>query len=225
MGLNFTTTTTTTTPSVIAAAIGSGVGADQVNPHPPPSPPTLVWRQVTLTQTITYPDATTTAIVTLDRGSPPTSSSSSPTSPPLTTSTTPPWPAGASPPSSPSSSDGLSGQQIGIIVGVCVGAFVVGLVLWCCCTRRCGCTRYSVYSPSNSDNDDGERDYYAEVTIQQQQQEQEQAPPTMPMRTAWRFPWSIPPPLVPTYVARDDGPRWTANQAARLGGRRGYWGG
>ncbi|KAI1372446.1 hypothetical protein F4677DRAFT_263013 [Hypoxylon crocopeplum] len=145
--------------------------------------PSIMRRQVTLTQTITYPDSTTTAVVTLDRGSPPTDS------PP------PNWSAGAA------SSDGLGQQQIGIIVGCCIGAVVVGIIIWCCCTNRCGCTPYSVYE------DDHSIEYvYPDEVVQVPR----------PPRSYWpRFPRSIPPPPVPTYRARDTGPHWTAYEASR----------
>ncbi|KAI0101114.1 hypothetical protein F4814DRAFT_105909 [Daldinia grandis] len=152
----------------------------------------LVRRQVTLTQTITYPDATSTAVVTLDRGTPPTDTPA------------PSWNAGAA------SSDGLSQQQIGIIIGCCLGAAVLGIVLWCCCTNRCGCRPYSVYNNGENDviyfSDDME-----EVTIAE------------PQRSYWpRFPRSISPPATPTYVATDTGPRWTAYEASR-GYRQSYY--
>ncbi|KAK6956096.1 hypothetical protein Daesc_001366 [Daldinia eschscholtzii] len=125
--------------------------------------PSFARRQVTLTQTITYPDATSTALVTLDRGAPPTDSPA------------PTWSAGAA------SSDGLGQQQIGIIVG-------------------CGCKPYSVYHEGDHDviyfSDDME-----EVA--------------RPERSYWpRFPRSISPPIVPTYVATDTGPQWTAYEAS-----------
>ncbi|KAI1474753.1 hypothetical protein K445DRAFT_301214 [Daldinia sp. EC12] len=144
--------------------------------------PSFTRRQVTLTQTITYPDATSTALVTLDRGAPPTDSPA------------PTWSAGAA------SSDGLGQQQIGIIVGCCIGAAVLGIVLWCCCTNRCGCKPYSVYNEGDHDviyfSDDME-----EIA--------------RPERSYWpRFPRSISPPVVPTYVATDTGPQWTAYEAS-----------
>ncbi|KAI1445448.1 hypothetical protein F5Y02DRAFT_126171 [Annulohypoxylon stygium] len=99
--------------------------------------PEIVRRQVVITQTITSPGYTSTALVTLDRG--PTSSSTSAAN----------WSAGAA------SSDGLGQTQIGIIVGCCIGALVLGIVIWCCCTKRCGCSRYTAY-----ENEDEEVIYY-----------------------------------------------------------------
>ncbi|KAL7621717.1 hypothetical protein AAE478_009044 [Parahypoxylon ruwenzoriense] len=149
--------------------------------------PSAIRRQVTLTQTITYPDLTTTAVVTLDRGGPPTDSP-----------TPPSWSAGDT------SSGGLSQQQIGIIVGCLVGALVLGILLWCCCTNRCGCQRYSVY------DDDSDQAYY------QAYYQDDTTEITHPRRTYWpSFPQSIPPPAQPTYVATDAGPGWTAYQAMR----------
>ncbi|KAI0172969.1 hypothetical protein GGR52DRAFT_546849 [Hypoxylon sp. FL1284] len=150
-------------------------------------------RQVTLTQIITYPDSTSTAVVTLDRGQPPTSSPA------------PNWSAGAA------SSDGLGQEQIGIIVGCIIGAVVLGIVIWCCCTRRCGCSSYSV------SDDGGSRD---EVIY-----EYEQADITQPRKSYWPpFPRSIPPPPTPTYLATDIGPRWTAYESVRRE-RPTYYGG
>ncbi|KAI1765700.1 hypothetical protein GGR53DRAFT_255802 [Hypoxylon sp. FL1150] len=140
-------------------------------------------RQVTLTQIITYPDATTTAVVTLDRGTPPTSSP------------TPTWNAGAV------STDGLSQEKIGIIVGCCIGALVLGIVVWCCCTRRCGCTSYTMYE----DDEREEVIFYPETP--------EVAQPRRPYYPP--FPHSIPPPATPQYRATPTGTRWSAYESVR----------
>ncbi|KAI4866507.1 hypothetical protein F4820DRAFT_447046 [Hypoxylon rubiginosum] len=140
-------------------------------------------RQVTLTQIITYPDSTTTAVVTLDRGTPPTESPA------------PGWSAGAA------SSDGLGQAQIGIIVGCCIGAVVIGIVIWCCCTRRCGCTPYSVFE--REDRSD-EVIYYIDETTEVTPPRRSYYPP---------FPRSIPPPATPTYLANDTTPQWTAYES------------
>lgn len=142
-------------------------------------------RQVTLTQIITYPDSTTTAVVTLDRGTPPTESPA------------PGWSAGAA------SSDGLGQAQIGIIVGCCIGAVVIGIVIWCCCTRRCGCTPYSVFE--REDRSD-EVIYYIDETTEVTPPRRSYYPP---------FPRSIPPPATPTYLANDTTPQWTAYESVR----------
>ncbi|KAI2615414.1 hypothetical protein GGR54DRAFT_642437 [Hypoxylon sp. NC1633] len=151
--------------------------------------PTVARRQVTLTQTITYPDSTTTAVVTLDRGGPPTDSPA------------PNWSAGAV------SSDGLGQQQIGIVVGCCIGAVVLGIIIWCCCTGRCGCAPYRTYeNPHSSDEY-----FYTEIT--------------RPQRTYFpRFPQSIPPPSTPSYTARDsgNGPLWQASYDASTRTRHYY---
>ncbi|OTA96798.1 hypothetical protein M434DRAFT_27413 [Hypoxylon sp. CO27-5] len=150
--------------------------------------PSVEKRQVTLTQTVTYADYTSTAVVTLDRGSPPTDSPAPPG-----------WSSGAT------SSDGLGQQQIGIIVGCVLGAVVLGIVIWCCCTNRCGCAPYTVYEEDRSD---------MSYTIEEIPQ-----PPT----SYWpRFP----PPVVPDYVAHDenDPPPWTAIEASRYP-RPSYYGG
>lgn len=149
-------------------------------------------RQVTLTQIITYPDATTTAVVTLDRGTPPTSSPA------------PDWSAGAA------STDGLGQEQIGIIVGCCIGALVLGIVIWCCCTRRCGCTSYSVYEDDNTE----EVVFYPPVD--------EIPQPRRPYYPP--FPRSIPPPPTPNYTAVDNNIRWTAYESVRRP-RSVYYGG
>ncbi|KAI1137597.1 hypothetical protein F5Y05DRAFT_75432 [Hypoxylon sp. FL0543] len=147
--------------------------------------PSIERRQVTLTQTITYPDATSTAVVTLDRGGPPTESPA------------PGWSSGAA------SSDGLGQQQIGIIVGCILGVVVLAIVIWCCCTRRCGCAPYTVYEEDRSN-----LDYYDNLTVEV----------SRPQRTLWPvFPRSITPPPVPDYVANDrnGAPGWTAYEASR----------
>ncbi|KAI1102457.1 hypothetical protein F4804DRAFT_265778 [Jackrogersella minutella] len=156
--------------------------------------PSIIQRQVTLTQTITSPDSTSTAVVTLDRGGPSTSSPA------------PSWSPGTT------SSDGLSQQQIGIIVGCCIGAVVLAIVIWCCCTNRCGCTPYTVYEEDRS-----EIIYYADNTVDV----------TRPQRAYWtKFPRSIPPPVAPNWVATDDSPalHWTAYEASRRP-RANYYGG
>ncbi|KAI0886363.1 uncharacterized protein GGS22DRAFT_160664 [Annulohypoxylon maeteangense] len=145
--------------------------------------PDIVKRQVVITQTITYPDSTSTTLVTLDRGSPPTSSS------------TPSWSAGAT------SSDGLGQTQIGIIVGCLIGALVLGIVIWCCCTKRCGCSRYTAY-----EDDQENVIYYTDEMVDV----------TRPADAHFRRP--IPRPPSQTYVATAEDPtvpRWTAYEATR----------
>ncbi|KAI0130429.1 hypothetical protein BJ170DRAFT_314743 [Xylariales sp. AK1849] len=76
--------------------------------------PDVVQRQVTIIQTIAYPDSTFTAVVTLGNGGPATDAPSPPSG-------------------GDTSSGGLSQEQtIGIIVGSCLGVAVLILVAWCC---------------------------------------------------------------------------------------------
>ncbi|KAI1163858.1 hypothetical protein F5B18DRAFT_617553 [Nemania serpens] len=72
-------------------------------------------RQV-ITQTITYADYTTTAVVTLGPGVP--------SSAPLAS------------PSNAQSSQSLSSSDIGIIIGSIVGAIVLALITWWVCVAR-----------------------------------------------------------------------------------------
>ncbi|KAI3327336.1 hypothetical protein HD806DRAFT_389785 [Xylariaceae sp. AK1471] len=74
-------------------------------------------RQI-ITQTITYADYTTTAIVTLGPGDP-------------TAAPRPPVPPG-----SPQGSDSLTGRDIGIIIGSILGAAVLALLIWLSCVIR-----------------------------------------------------------------------------------------
>ncbi|KAI1212034.1 uncharacterized protein F4807DRAFT_417331 [Annulohypoxylon truncatum] len=157
--------------------------------------PDIVKRQVVITQTITSPDSTSTALVTLDRGGPTTTSSAAS------------WSAGAA------SSDGLGQAQIGIIVGCLLGALVLGIVIWCCCTKRCGCTRYTAYEGDSTE----EVIYYTDDMVGV----------ARPARAWPKFPQSIPPPVVPEYVATAEDPtipRWTAYGASRQP-RPTYYGG
>ncbi|RYO94717.1 hypothetical protein DL766_009603 [Monosporascus sp. MC13-8B] len=71
-------------------------------------------RQVTLTQTLTNAGSTSTAIVTLDRGGPPTEAP-------------PPPDRGAW------DSGGLPPRTVGVIVGCSVGALFLILLIYCCC--------------------------------------------------------------------------------------------
>ncbi|KAI8631653.1 hypothetical protein F5Y19DRAFT_463347 [Xylariaceae sp. FL1651] len=148
-------------------------------------PNTVLPRQITLTQTITYADYTTTAVVTLGRGGPPTAAAAAPT-------------AGALP-ATPDASSGLSSSQIGIIVGSVLGAVVVALLIWLCCVIR----RRMI-----EQDGDGESEYT--VTSSEMREGQ-----TFRRPFIWpRFPQSIPPPPEPTYWARPPGMAYTANGAA-----------
>ncbi|CAJ2503523.1 Uu.00g109170.m01.CDS01 [Anthostomella pinea] len=139
-------------------------------------------RQVVLTQTITYADSTATALVTLDGVGP----------------TAAPAPAvhGSA------ASDGLTQQQIGIIVGTLIGAVVVGLVIWMFCVAR---RRRQAYI-----------DAYFEGWSESSITSSMIADILPPRRSYWPpFPRSIPPPVVPNYRARVPSPRWTANDVGR----------
>ncbi|KAI5860982.1 hypothetical protein GGS23DRAFT_598866 [Durotheca rogersii] len=173
-----------------------------MSPHLSPPPAVTVRqvlsnaakRQVTLTQVFTYPDSTSTAIVTLDRSGAATD--------------TPTPPSGSA---GTASSDGLGSQQIGILVGCLVGAFVLGILLWCCCARRCRSARSSAYE------DRRRKSRYPPYDA---------AGVTKPEQTYWpyEFPQSIPPPVVPNYVAVDPNPRWTAYQETGRSDRYYYYG-
>ncbi|KAI0190851.1 hypothetical protein F4808DRAFT_398922 [Astrocystis sublimbata] len=80
---------------------------------------TILARQV-ITQTLTYPDYTTTAVVTLGAAEP---SGGPPVSPPVS--------SGDS-----QGSQGLSSSAIGIIIGSIVGAIVLALIIWVGCIIR-----------------------------------------------------------------------------------------
>ncbi|RYP45248.1 hypothetical protein DL768_008364 [Monosporascus sp. mg162] len=96
-------------------------------------------RQVTLTQTLTNAGSTSTAIVTLDRGGPPTEAPPPPDRGP--------WDSGGLPP-----------RTVGVIVGCSVGGLFLILLIYCCCIaayRRRGGTTGSgtislVDTPANS---------------------------------------------------------------------------
>ncbi|KAI1500608.1 hypothetical protein F5X99DRAFT_385381 [Biscogniauxia marginata] len=144
-------------------------------------------RQVTLTQTITNADSTITAIVTLDRGDPPSSTpSNAPSTPPLESAT----------------SDGVTQQQFGIIIGTCLGAVALVLLIWLCCVVR---RRRRAYINYLNDLDQiSEENITVTETVQ-------------PPRTSYYppFPHSIPPPVVPVYRARAPTQAWTARDSAR----------
>ncbi|KAH9897105.1 hypothetical protein F4778DRAFT_244541 [Xylariomycetidae sp. FL2044] len=147
--------------------------------------PSIIARQVVLTQTITNLGGTTTAVVTLDRGSPPTDA--------------PPPPSHGS-----TDSDGLTQAQIGIIVGCCLGAVLVALIVWLCCivTRRR--RAYRLYLEAYLDEMGEFTSAASMITI----------PP--PRRSYWPpFPRSIPPPPFPSYRARVPPQRYTSHDYAR----------
>jgi hypothetical protein len=155
-----------------------------------PTQPPLADRQVVITQTITYPDSTLTAVVTLGNGGSQTNTAAAPPVSDSPTST-------GSAPESSSASGGLSQQQIGIIVGCCVGAAILIVIIWCCvaASRRKkdsdSLTSYYSYYTSS---------YFSDIT--------------MPRDTRWPAWRSVTPPVVPMYRARPPIPQWTANARA-----------
>ncbi|KAI1185979.1 hypothetical protein F5B17DRAFT_10237 [Nemania serpens] len=119
-------------------------------------------RQV-ITQTITYADYTTTALVTLGPGVP--------SSAPIAS------------PSNPQSSQGPSSSDIGIIIGSIVGTIVLALILWWVCVAR-----QRIRVKRLQDEYESRFVYYSTV----------QSPEPAYLRP---FPFSIPPPVEPTYRA------------------------
>ncbi|KAI1077809.1 hypothetical protein F5B20DRAFT_253334 [Whalleya microplaca] len=150
----------------------------------------IIRRQDTVTQSITYADYTTTSVVTLARGDTPTAG---PPPPPLTR--------------SPPDPDGLGREQVGIIVGTCLGAFFLVLVVICIC---CACNR-----PQEYDSDSEEQTVW--VYAQQQRRPAPNPEPSIqaPRRCHYpQFPHSIPPPLEPTYRAVAPETAWCAYDEA-----------
>lgn len=127
-----------------------------------------VARQITLTQTLTKDGFITTAVVTLDRGTPPSE---------------------APPPPDPSTrgSGGMPSNTIGLIVGITVGIVVLFLAVACCVIAR----RRS----AASDSDD---EYSEIVWVETPTGPTPMTYEYMreARRTGWRFPRSIPPPTL-----------------------------
>ncbi|KAK8074034.1 hypothetical protein PG994_004933 [Apiospora phragmitis] len=165
---------------------------------------------IVLTQTIVTPDSTRTAVITLGNGGHPDAgpvATSAPNDPPH-----PPSSGAASTDSSSSSSSGsLSPAQIGIILCCCLGAVLLFVVLWFWLSHmrrlreaqiadnmRSFVNSYYYISEDGGldDDDDGPDD----------------PDPARPRRSAWPTWRSIPPPVVPTYTARDPGRQWRASQ-------------
>ncbi|KAK8102316.1 hypothetical protein PG984_015462 [Apiospora sp. TS-2023a] len=182
-------------------------------------PPDRIKRQeiIVLTQTIVTPDSTRTAVITLGNGGHPDAGGGAGAGGTVATSVpndpyTPP-PASSSSGGSGSGNNGLSPAQIGIILGCCLGALVLFIALWFCLSnarrrreqeiaeieeRSFGS---SYYYMSGEDSDGGAGG--AGDTAQ----------PARPAATHW--PWqSIPPPVVPTYTARDPAQQWRASARA-----------
>ncbi|KAI1814981.1 hypothetical protein GGS20DRAFT_366484 [Poronia punctata] len=148
-----------------------------------------VYARQVITQTITYADYTTTALVTLGPGDP--------------TAVPPPQP----PTSGSQGSDVPTSRDIGIIIGSILGTVVLGLIIWMCVVAR---RRRLAYRYEYEEEDDI---IYTYDEVRQVQQ---------PQRSYWPpFPKSIPPPVVPTYVATPRPRQYTSNNATR----RSYYGG
>ncbi|KAI0010487.1 hypothetical protein F4779DRAFT_577735 [Xylariaceae sp. FL0662B] len=148
----------------------------------------IVQRQVTLTQTIPYADYTTTTVVTLDPGN--TSPAGAP--PPPTTRSPPPDP------------DGLGNQQVGIIVGTCLGAFFVVLVAICIC-YACNRSREDDSDPENTT-----------LYIYTHRHPDPESSVQDPGRCYYpQFPHSLPPPVEPCYTAVPRRPEWCAYETTR----------
>ncbi|KAK7972608.1 hypothetical protein PG996_006816 [Apiospora saccharicola] len=160
-------------------------------------PPDRIKRQeiIVLTQTIVTPDSTRTAVITLGNGGHPdagggTIATSAPNDPPA---------------------------QIGIILGCCLGALVLFIALWFCLSNarrrreqeiaeieeRSFGSSYYYMSGEDSDGGGGGGGGGAGGAGR----------PARPAATHW--PWqSIPPPVVPTYTARDPTQQWRASARA-----------
>ncbi|ORY60665.1 uncharacterized protein BCR38DRAFT_44210 [Pseudomassariella vexata] len=147
--------------------------------------PDVARRQVIITQTITYAQSTLTTVVTLGNGDNDDTATDTPR---------PSTGAG-------SSSGGLTQQQIGIILGCCLGVLVLILVIWFCCAF--GRHRAYATSSTSSSHDSFMSSYISDVDG-----------PPLPRPTRWPQWQSIPPPVVPDYRARPLNPRWMANQRA-----------
>ncbi|RYP77518.1 hypothetical protein DL771_001091 [Monosporascus sp. 5C6A] len=142
-------------------------------------------RQVTLTQTLTNAGSTSTAIVTLGRGGPPTEAPQPPDRGP--------WDSGGLPP-----------RTVAVIVGCSVGALFLILLIYCCCIaayRRRVPGYASDVSPGPNDiHEDGRTGRPLRASF----------PWSIPPPTVRR-----PGQMASNYRARPPPPRWTANNAVR----------
>ncbi|ETS82066.1 hypothetical protein PFICI_07068 [Pestalotiopsis fici W106-1] len=177
--------------------------------------PYLAERQVLITQTITSGDSVYTTIVTLGHGDGSTATEApGEASQPQAT---------AAPPSenssSPASSGGLTQQQIGIIVGCCVGVAVLLFLAWFCldlARRRKLREKEKPPVPvvGTTGFDNWSFSYISDVT--------------QPEVAAWTQYHRVRPPLHPEYVAVD--PRYQSppppprtRRNHRRSSRRGHW--
>ena len=166
---------------------------------------------VVLTQTIVTPDSTRTAIITLGNGG------HTDAGPAATGAPNPPPSTGSS--SGPSKDSGLSPTQIGIILGCCIGALVLLLILWFCLSRarfireriardedmRSWPSSSYTYPPTDQGSDDG----------------LQPMDPALPRRRGWPSWRSVPPPVVPIYHARHPSRQWRPSVQARTTQRPG----
>ncbi|KAI0020006.1 hypothetical protein F4780DRAFT_744074 [Xylariomycetidae sp. FL0641] len=106
----------------------------------------------------------------------------------------------------PADADGLTQQQIGIVVGTLLGSAVLGLLLWVYCIARRRQRRYH-------------RDREVGIVVVDPLPQRPSYPfmaPELPRKSYWPpFPRSIPPPVRPEWVARVPSLEWTADDAAR----------
>ncbi|KAH8159221.1 hypothetical protein CIB48_g9026 [Xylaria polymorpha] len=147
----------------------------------------IIPRQV-ITQTITYADYTTTAVVTLGPGEPSTV-----------------------PPISPSNSQGpqgLSSSDIGIVIGSIAGAVVLALIIWAGCIIRRRMIEEEIYEYENESQainydmmQPPQRTYFPRFPMS--------IPP--PLEPTYR----ATPPLDSTYRATPPRRTYTSNGAAR----------
>ena len=149
-----------------------------------------VARQITLTQILTQDGSVTTAVVTLDRGAPPSEA--------------PPPPDRSS-----GGSESMPPHTIGLIVGITVGIVVLLLLIACCCV-----VAHRRYADGDSDHtSDGRREECPDGTGPAPAMYRY---PREYQRSAWRFPRSIPPPTLrpgqmPDYRATEFPQTWNAN--------------
>ncbi|KAI0437875.1 hypothetical protein F4803DRAFT_565713 [Xylaria telfairii] len=151
------------------------------------TPNAILPRQV-ITQTITYADYTTTAVVTLGPGEPSTV-------PPIS-------------PSNAQGPQGLSSSDIGIVIGSIAGAVVLALIIWVSCIIRRRMIEEEIYEYENGgqalDYDmmqPPQRTYFPRFPMS--------IPP--PLEPTYR----ATPPLDSTYRATPPKRTYTANGAAR----------
>lgn len=171
-------------PSPHRAAIGAVVTAQ----------PQIAQRQVLITQTIRSGDAVFTTVLTLGSSGTGTDSPSAPAAPASG--------------SSVSSSGGLTQEQIGIIVGCCVGAAVLVILSWCCLAMV---RRRRILDHERS------RTIYDTPSIPSSYLTSEISEPSV---ARWATYHRQRPPVRPEYTAIPLGPRWTANRASTTYVRR-----